>query len=83
VWLDSRLVGRKRRLHNATGRSSLLTVLALLPKVFVAMRLFVTHCDMRILMLPLSEGVTTTMVCRHRLTHSLEGMMSLCPATVG
>ncbi len=44
--LDSRLVGRKRWLHNATGPISLLTVLALLPKVVVAMRLPGTHCDM-------------------------------------
>jgi hypothetical protein len=53
VRLDSRLVGRKRWLHNATWPTSLLTVLALLPKEIVAMRRLGTHCDMRILLRPL------------------------------
>ncbi len=62
--LDSRLVGRKRWLHNATGPTSLLTVLALLPKEIMAMRRLGTHCDMRILLRPLLEGFTPTMICR-------------------
>ncbi len=46
MLLDIRLVGTKRLLYNATGPIVLLTVPALPPKVFAAIRLPGTHCDM-------------------------------------
>jgi hypothetical protein len=61
MLLDIRLVGTKRLLYNATGPIVLLTVPALPPKVFAAIRLPGTHYDMRILPARLLD--TTTMIC--------------------
>jgi hypothetical protein len=80
---DCRLVDRKRWLHNTTLSIVLLTVLAPLPKVLVAMLLAGTNCDMRILLLPLLECRITTKICRCRLTHSREGNKLWRPATIG
>ena len=78
---DSRLVGRKRLLHNATDYTLLRTVSARLPKVFVATRLPGTHGDLRIW---LAWVLDTTMICRRRLTHIRIGYcLFQLPTTVG
>ena len=63
---DSRLVGRKRLLNNATESILLRTVSARLPKVFVSTRLPGTDGDLRIW---LAWVLDTTMIFRRRLTH--------------
>ena len=78
---DSRLVGRKRLLYNATESILRRTVSARLPKVFVATRLPGTHGDLRIW---LAWVLDTTMICRRRLTHIRKGYFLIqLPTTVG
>jgi hypothetical protein len=75
---DSRLVGRKRLLDNATESILLRTVAALLPKVVVPTR--GTHCDLRIL----PVWVLDTTMIRGRLTHIRKGHFRFqLPTTVG